>query len=166
MTTNTNTFKRTSDKRTKTTDSERIYGKSNRNNGRLFCESRSKNSKERQINQNSTRFTKIERTDNKTKRTNAKHVRTNCKNLRKIIRRRRRWKFEIWQQNYTSMMRSDKLNWINRHESYSFLPLRTENSLVITVSWKDSMVWQISQQFSQNGSIKHWNTKIRHGSTI
>ena len=37
----------------------------------------------RQINQNSTRFTKIERNNHKTKCTNAKHGRTNFKNLKK-----------------------------------------------------------------------------------
>ena len=53
---------------------------------------------------------------------------------------------------------------------------KTRNFCIVTVTGgeftgyyrflKDSMEWQIFQQFAKNGSINHWNPNIRHGLTI
>ena len=126
------TLTKTIGKRTKTIDRKRISGKSDRNYRKLFRESPSNNSKERQVNQNTNEVTK------KRKAQMPHMEELISRNSRKTLER------EDGEILATLITLTDKLNWTKRQEIYVYLPLRVENSLATSVSRKDFVVWQLS----------------------
>ena len=159
----TSALTRTSGKRTKTTDRERISGKCNRNNWRLFCELRSNSSKKEKSIKILPYSRKLNEVTNKRK--------AQLPIMQNIISRISR---KISEGEDSKILATT----LDFDYAYGQINLdeKTRNFCIFTVTGgeftgyyrflKDSMEWQISQQFAKNGSINHWNTNIRHGLTI